>query len=255
MSDFASYPSLKGRSVFISGGGSGIGAELVTQFCAQGARVAFIDVAEEASQALVETIGRAGHPAPVFINCDVTDIDALRAAIVQAEAAHGGIDVLVNNAANDQRHKLAELTPDDWTRITDVNVRHQLFAIQAVSEGMRRRRHGSIINFSSVTWLKGTPGLPVYVASKAAVVGLTRAMARELGPDGIRVNVILPGWIMTERQVRLWLTPEGEARLMQNQCIPEKLYPPDVARMALFLAADDSRLITGQSLVVDGGAT
>jgi len=255
MSDFASYPSLKGRSVFISGGGSGIGAELVSQFCAQQARVTFIDVAEAESHALVEAVGRAGHPAPTFIRCDVTDIEALRAAIAQAEADQGGIDVLVNNAANDQRHKLAELTPDDWTRITDVNVRHQLFAIQAVSESMKRRRHGSIINFSSVTWLRGTPGLPVYVAAKAAVVGLTRAMARELGSDGIRVNAIVPGWIMTERQVRLWLTPEAETRLLQNQCIPEKLYPPDIARMALFLGADDSRLITGQSLVVDGGAT
>lgn len=253
MTQLANYPSLSDRSVLISGGGSGIGAGLVEHFARQGARVAFLDVAEEPSHALCEALApRAAHR-PLFLKCDVTDIAALRISIEQAAKAHGPIDVLINNAAHDERHRLEDLTPELWQMLMDVNLRHHVFAIQAVAPAMQARKSGSIVNFSSLTWLKGIAGLPVYATAKAGIAGLTRVMARELGEDGIRVNTILPGWIMTERQVTKWLTPEAEARLMQNQSLKEKLYPADIAAMALFLAADDSRLITGQQFVVDGG--
>lgn len=255
MSDMAIYPSLRARTVFISGGGSGIGACLVEQFARQGACVGFVDIAAAPSQALCERLAAEGLPRPLFVPCDVSDIAALQAAIAAVATAFGDIEVLLNNAANDERHALATLTPERWQQLMDVNLRHHAFAAQAVVEGMRRQGRGAIVNMSSVTWLKGTPGLPAYVAAKAAIVGLTKALAREFGADGIRVNALLPGWIMTERQVSRWLTPEAEARLLQNQCLKEKLYPEDIARMALFLAADDSRLITAQSFVVDGGAT
>lgn len=251
----AQYPSLMGRSVFISGGGSGIGATLVEHFARQKAKVCFIDIADAPAKALCAQLIEQGLPAPLYIRCDVTDITALQAAIAQAAERHGAIDVLVNNAGYDERHSLADLTPDLWQSLMDVNLRHHAFAIQAVAPAMRARKSGSIINMSSITWLKGTPGLPVYVSAKAAIVGLTKAMARELGADGIRVNAVLPGWIMTQRQVEKWFTPEAEAMLMRNQALKEKLYPADVAAMALFLAADDSRLISGQSFNVDGGAT
>jgi len=251
----AHYPSLRGRAVFISGGGSGIGASLVEHFARQGARVAFVDIAQAPSEALCASLAAQGLARPHFEPCDVTDVAHLQAAIARAAVACGDIAVLVNNAANDERHALATLTPERWQQLMDVNLRHHAFAAQAVIDGMRRMRGGAIINLSSVTWLKGTPGLPAYVAAKAAIVGLTKALAREFGPDGVRVNALLPGWIMTERQVTRWLTPEAEQRLLQNQCLKEKLLPADVARMALFLAADDSRLITAQSFVVDGGAT
>ncbi|MGO4392234.1 SDR family NAD(P)-dependent oxidoreductase [Variovorax sp. M-6] len=255
MSDMASYPSLRQRTVFISGGGSGIGASLVEHFVRQGARVGFVDIATEPSHALCERLAGEGLQRPHFVPCDVSDIAALQNAIAAVAASFGDVDVLINNAANDERHALEALTPERWQQLMDVNLRHHAFAAQAVIDGMRRKRAGSIINMSSVTWLKGTPGLPAYVAAKAAIVGLTKALAREFGVDGVRVNALLPGWIMTERQVSRWLTPEAEARLLQNQCLKEKLYPEDIARMALFLAADDSRLISAQSFIVDGGAT
>jgi NAD(P)-dependent dehydrogenase (short-subunit alcohol dehydrogenase family) len=255
MSDMALYPSLCQRTVFISGGGSGIGASLVEHFARQGARVGFVDIAVEASQALCERLAAEGLVRPRFERCDVSDIAALQAAIAAVSRDFGDIDVLINNAANDERHALDTLTPERWQQLMDVNLRHHAFASQAVIDGMRKKRAGSIINMSSVTWLKGIPGMPAYVAAKAAIVGLTKALAREYGTDGVRVNAVLPGWIMTERQVTRWLTPQAEARLMQNQCLKEKLYPDDVARMALFLAADDSRLISAQSFIVDGGAT
>lgn len=255
MSTHAIYPSLRHRTVFISGGGSGIGACLVEQFALQGARVGFIDIAEAPSVELCERMAGQGLVRPHFVRCDVSDIGALRAAIGEVAGALGDVDVLINNAANDERHDLDALTPERWQQLMDVNLRHHAFAAQAVIAGMRQKKRGSIINMSSVTWLKGTPGLPAYIAAKAGIVGLTKALAREYGADGVRVNALLPGWIMTERQVSRWLTPEAETRLMQNQCLKEKLYPEDIARMALFLAADDSRLISAQSFIVDGGAT
>ena len=253
MSQFAVYPSLKGRSVFVSGGGSGIGASIVEHFAAQGSRVAFVDIDQKASTALVEKIADAGHGRPLFKACDIRDVKAYQAALADVAKAHGAITVLINNAARDDRHKLEEVTPEFWDERIAVNLRHAYFAIQAVAPGMKQAGGGSIVNFSSVSYHVMTPNLSVYQAAKAATIGMTRGLARDLGPDKIRLNSITPGWIMTQRQIDLWLTPESEAQLMQAQVLKEKVYPPDIARMALWLAADDSRLISAQNFVVDGG--
>lgn len=253
MPPFASYPSLKGRTVFVSGGGSGIGASIVEHFAEQEAKVSFVDVDEAASTTLVKKIAAAGHASPLFLKADVRDVKAYQAAIAEAAAKLGAITVLINNAARDDRHDLADVTPDFWDERIAVNLRHQFFAIQAVAPGMKVAGGGSIVNFSSVSYHTMTARLSVYEAAKAAVIGLTRGLARDLGPDRIRLNAITPGWIMTQRQIDLWLTPEAEADLMKAQCLKEKVYPPDIARMALFLASDDSRLITAQNFVVDGG--
>lgn len=253
MPSFASYPSLKGRAVFVSGGGSGIGAGIVEHFAEQGAKVGFVDVDEPASMVLVEAIKGKGHPAPAFLKCDVRDTKAYQAAIGTIAAKLGPITVLVNNAARDDRHTLDEVTEAFWDERMAVNLRHQYFAIQAVAPGMRKAGGGSIVNLSSMSFVAMTRNLSVYQAAKAAVIGMTRGLARDLGGDGIRVNSVMPGWIMTERQIKLWLTPEAEASLMREQCMKEKLYPADIARMILWLAADDSRLVTAQNFVVDGG--
>jgi NAD(P)-dependent dehydrogenase (short-subunit alcohol dehydrogenase family) len=253
MPSFASYPSLKGRTVFVSGGGSGIGASIVEHFAEQGAKVGFVDIDEAASTALVKKIGAAGPPVPLFLKADVRDVESYQAAIAEVAGRLGPVTVLVNNAARDDRHDLKDVTPGFWDERIAVNLRHQYFAIQAVAPGMKAAGGGSIVNFSSVSYHTMTPRLSVYEAAKAAVIGMTRGLARDLGPDGIRLNAITPGWIMTQRQIDLWLTPEAEADLMKAQCLKEKVYPPDIARMALFLAADDSRLITAQNFVVDGG--
>lgn len=249
----AIYPSLRDRVAFVTGGASGIGAEEVTQFAVQGARVAFVDIAEEPARALAARIAAAGHPEPFFQPCDLADIAALRAAIAEVGRRLGPITVLVNNAANDQRHKWEDVTPDYWDERQAVNLRHQFFAIQAVAPMMKAAGGGSIVNFGSVSWHVGQGGMPAYTTAKAAVEGLTRGMARDLGPDNIRVNCVVPGWIMTERQISLWLTPEGEANLIRSQCLKRKLVPADVARMVLWLAADDSRMCTSQLFVVDAG--
>lgn len=249
----ATYPSLDGRSVFVTGGGSGIGESIVEHFCAQGARVTFVDIAEAPSRALVERIKATGAPAPHFIPCDLRRIDDLRAAVAEAGERHGPIRVLVNNAGNDDRHSTEKVSVDYWDDRMAINLRPQFFAAQAARSQMRDAGGGSIINFSSITWLVGDPDCPAYVTAKSAIIGLTRALARELGPEKIRVNSVLPGWVMTERQVKLWLTPEGEKQIDDRQCLSERLYPPDIARMVLFLAADDSRMCTSQSFVVDGG--
>jgi NAD(P)-dependent dehydrogenase (short-subunit alcohol dehydrogenase family) len=249
----ASYPSLEGRVVFVTGGGSGIGASIVEHLCAQRARVAFVDIERGASAALVETLAARGYEAPTFIPCDLRDISALRAAIAETRARLGPIRVLINNAAHDERHAIETVTPEYWDDRFAVNLRHQFFAAQAVSPDMAAAGGGSIINLGSVSWLIGQGGMPAYLAAKAAVAGLTRALARDLGPMNIRVNCIVPGWIMTERQVRLWLTPEGEQELLRRQCLKRKLVPEDIARVVLFFAADDSGACTNQSYVVDGG--
>jgi len=251
--DGAVYPSLKQRSVFITGGGSGIGESLVGHFCAQGSRVAFVDIAEAPSRRLVERIAAKGDPRPHFIACDLRDIASLRMAIAEASERNGAIRVLCNNAGNDDRHRSEDVTPEYWDDRMAVNVRHQFFAAQAVRPQMKAAGGGSIINFGSITWLVGDGDCPAYVTGKAAITGMTRALARELGPERIRVNCMLPGWVMTERQVRLWLTPEGERQIAERQCLPDRLYPPDIARMALFLAADDSRMCSSQQFIVDGG--
>ena len=253
MPSFASYPSLKGRTIFVSGGGSGIGAGIVEHFAEQGAKVGFVDVDEAASTALVEAVKGKGHPAPSFLKCDVRDTKAYQTAIGAIAAKLGPITVLVNNAARDDRHKLDEVTEAFWDERMAVNLRHQYFAIQAVAPGMRKAGSGSIVNLSSVSYVAMTRNLSVYQAAKAAVIGMTRGLARDLGGDNIRVNSVMPGWIMTERQIKLWLTPESEAALMTQQCLREKLYPADIARMILWLAADDSRLVTAQNFIVDGG--
>jgi D-xylose 1-dehydrogenase len=251
--EFAIYPSLRDRVVFITGGASGIGAEHVAQFAAQGARVAFVDIADDAAQALVSKVEAAGHPTPLYRHCDLKDIAALQAAIADVRRTLGPITVLVNNAANDQRHRFEDVTVDYWDERLATNLRHQFFAIQAVAPMMRAAGGGSIINFGSVSWHSLQGGMPAYTTAKAAVEGLTRGMARDLGPDKIRVNTVIPGWIMTERQISLWLTPEGERNLMQVQCLKEKLVPADVTRMVLWLASDDSRMSTAQLWVVDAG--
>jgi D-xylose 1-dehydrogenase len=253
MPSFASYPSLKDRSVFVSGGGSGIGADIVEHFAAQGAKVGFVDVDETASAALVEAIKGRGQPVPQFQKCDIRDTRAYQAALGAVAAKNGPITVLVNNAARDDRHKLDEVTEAFWDERMAVNLRHQYFAIQAVAPGMRKAGGGSIVNLSSMSYVAMTPNLSVYQAAKAAVIGMSRGLARDLGADGIRVNSVMPGWIMTERQIKLWLTPESEANLMTQQCLKEKLYPADIARMILWLASDDSRLVTAQNFIVDGG--
>ena len=253
MPSFASYPSLKDRPVFVSGGGSGIGASIVEHFAEQGAKVAFVDVGEAASAALVKKIAAAGHAAPLFAKCDVRDTAAYQKVISELAGRTGPFTVLVNNAARDDRHTMEEVTEAYWNERMNVNLRHQFFAIQSVVPGMKKAGGGSIINFSSVSYHTMTANLAVYQAAKAAVVGMTRGLARDFGADKIRLNYITPGWIMTQRQIDLWLTPEAEADLMKAQVLKEKVYPPDIARMVLFLASDDSRLISAQNFVVDGG--
>ena len=246
---FANYPSLKAEAVIVTGGASGIGASIVEHFAAQGARVGFLDVDAAAGQTLAAATGAS------FIPCDLRDISALRDAIARLQREHGPTLALINNAARDDRHAVADVTPEYWDERMATNLRHQFFAAQAVAPAMRARRRGSIINLGSVSWMLSLGNMPAYVTAKSAVQGLTRGLARDLGADLIRVNAVVPGWIMTERQIRLWLTPEGEADIMRNQCLPEKLYPPDIARMVMWLAADDSRMVTAQSFVVDGGWT
>ncbi len=250
---FASYPSLSARAVLITGGASGIGADLVRAFAGQGARVAFVDIAEAEGGALVEDLAGAEHR-PVFLPCDITDIAALRAAIVVARAAIGRIGVLVNNAANDARHPVAPYEPEDWDLAQDINLRPHFFTAQAVHADMKSLGGGSIINFSSIAWRFGGDGMIAYATAKAAVVGLTRALARAFGPDNIRVNAIEPGAVMTEKQRRLWYPSEASvAEMVARQPIPRLLLGDEIARAALFLAADDSRMITKQSIAVDAG--
>jgi D-xylose 1-dehydrogenase len=253
MSRYASYLSLKDRVVFVTGGASGIGASIVEHFCAQGSRVAFVDIAREASEQLVAAIAGRGHPAPLFLAADLRDVPALRAAIDEARARLGPIRVLVNNAAHDERHAIDRVTPEYWDERFAVNLRHQFFAAQAVSPDMATAGGGSIVNLGSTSWMVGQGGMPAYLSAKSAVAGLTRALARDLGPMNIRVTCVVPGWIMTERQIRLWLTPESEQELLRRQCLTRKLVPEDVARVVLFFAADDSEACTSQSYVVDGG--
>jgi NAD(P)-dependent dehydrogenase (short-subunit alcohol dehydrogenase family) len=246
----ARYPDLAGRSVFVSGGGSGIGAAFVAQFVAQGCRVAFVDIADAPSRALVAQLG---EDRARYLPCDVRDVAALRAAIADAAAAFGPVTVLVNNAARDDRHAVAEVTPEYWDENLAVNLRHHFFAAQAVAPGMAAAKGGAIINLGSVAWLRGRPNLAVYASAKAAIAGLTRVLAREFGAMGIRVNSIVPGAIVTERQLALWATPADEQRFLDTQCLKFRVSVDDVARTALFLASDEARAITGQSLVVDAG--
>lgn len=249
----AIYPSLKDRVVFVTGGGGGIGASIVEHFCRQGAKVGFVDIDEEGSAELVEAMAAGGHGKPLFVKCDLRDIEALRVAIGQVRGALGPITVLVNNAAHDQRHSIDEVTPEYWDDRIAVNLKHQFFAAQAIYPDMAAAGGGAIVNMGSVSWMIGQGGMPCYTTAKSAVMGLTRSLARDLGPMNIRVNAVVPGWIMTQRQIDLWLTPEGEAELLQRQCLKRKLMPAEIARVVLFFAADDSGACTNQSYIADGG--
>jgi NAD(P)-dependent dehydrogenase (short-subunit alcohol dehydrogenase family) len=250
---FATYPSLTGRTVFVSGGATGIGADIVRAFARNHARVAFVDIEPEPGEATAAALTGAGEAA-IFLRCDVTDVSALRASIEEARAELGPISVLVNNAASDERHEVAEVSADYWDHAQNVNLRHHFFAAQAVHPQMRELGFGSIINLSSIAWRAGAAEMPAYSAAKAGIVGLTRSLARAFGADNIRVNAIEPGAVMTERQRRLWYkTPDSIEAIVKRQSIKAALLGDDVARMALFLAADDSRMITKQSITVDAG--
>ena len=251
---FASYPSLKGRTVFVTGGSSGIGADIVEAFARQGAKVGFTGRNAEAAAKVVAASAAVG-PKPLFIQSDAADVEALRAAIAQTAAAFGDIGVLVNNVANDERHALEAVTPDDFDWRIAVNLRPHFFAAQAVVPGMRRLGGGAIVNLGSTSWKIKGKGYPVYATCKSATVGLTRSLARELGEYAIRVNTLTPGWIMTEKQLNLWVDAAGEQAMRENHCLPGRIVGADIACMALYLAAEDSRMITAQDFVVDAGWT
>ena len=254
MPAFATYPTLRDKTVLITGGGSGIGAAIVEQFARQGARTAFIDFEADVSAALVSRLAQSRHK-PHFTAADLRDIADLKRAIGEVRTAIGPLSVLVNNAARDDRHKVDAVTPELWDDLMASNLRHQFFCAQAVREDMAASGGGSIINLGSVSWMWGIGGMPVYLAAKAGVAGLTRALARDFGADRIRVNSVVPGFVATERQMKLWMTPESLKAIVDRQCIKEVLEPRDIARMVLFLAADDSRMCTAQNFIVDGGAT
>jgi NAD(P)-dependent dehydrogenase (short-subunit alcohol dehydrogenase family) len=246
----ATYPSLAGKTVFVTGGASGIGAALVEAFHGQGAKVGFIDRAQEAGAALAARLAGSW-----FAVCDVTDADALEAALAQAALALGPVDILVNNVADDTRHVATETTAEAWRAGLAVNLDPTFIAAAAVQPAMAARGGGVILNLSSINALLGPRGMPAYVAAKGAVNALTKALAREWGGDGVRVNAISPGWVVTERQLELWLTPEAEAAWMEQTALKRRILPQDVARLALFLASDEAQAITGQNLVIDGGRT
>lgn len=249
----ATYPSLRGRPVFVTGGGSGIGAALVAAFARQGAPTAFIDIDEAASRELARALEAEGLPVAWWRRADVCDVVALQQALSEAAAALGDFAVLVNNVASDERHTLEDTTPEDYDRRIAVNQRAAFFAIQSVVPGMRRRGGGAIVNLGSTGWQAKSAGYPCYAAAKSSFNGLTRGLARTLGRDRIRINTVSPGWVMTERQIRLWLDAESERELLRDQCLPDKLQPDDVARMVLFLAADDGAMCTAQEFKVDAG--
>jgi NAD(P)-dependent dehydrogenase (short-subunit alcohol dehydrogenase family) len=250
---FATYPSLKGASVFITGGASGIGEEIVRAFAAQGSRTGFVDLDRERGQALADELGRQGAEVR-FEACDLRDIDQLRRAFAALEAALGPATVLVNNAARDDRHGWEDVTPEYYDERIAANLRHMFFAIQAVAPGMIKAGKGSIINFGSNSWWQATGGMPVYTSAKAAVHGMTRSFARDLGPHRIRVNTVVPGWVMTERQKTLWATPESLERHRQRQCLPDLIEPVYLARMVLFLASDDAAMCTANNYMVEAGS-
>ncbi len=247
----ATFQDLKGKSVFLSGGGAGIGASLTEGFLAQGAQVAFVQRSD--ASALCDRLEAEYGARPLFIACDVTDIPAYRLALARAADVQGPIEVLINNAAWDNRHTLDDLDVDGWNHALDVNIRHHFFAIQTVAPAMRKAGKGSVINYSSISYMMGNAGNPAYAAAKAGITGLTRGLARELGPDGIRVNALMPGWVQTDQQRDLWVTPEALDAHIARQCLKQEIAPVDMVAPTLFLASDASRMMTGQALVVDGG--
>jgi D-xylose 1-dehydrogenase len=248
----ATYPSLKGKVVIVTGGGSGIGAAITRRFAEQGAKTAFIDIAEEPSKALVAKWAGPGRELH-FERADLKNIDALRAAVAAIRNRFGPIDILINNAAHDERHALADLTPEYFDDRIAINLKHQFFMAQAVLPDMVAKKKGVIINFGSTSWMLGHGGMPAYEASKAAIVSFTRSIARAYGEHNVRCLAIAPGWIMTDRQLSLWMTPEGDAERMKGQCVKRPLVPDDMARVALFFASDEAAVMTNQQYVADGG--
>lgn len=249
MTAYATYPSLDGRTVVVSGGSTGLGSEFVREFVAQGARVGFLDIDEKSGAALAAELGDRA----MFVPCDVRDVAALTASIGRIADAFGPASVLVNNAADDTRHGLDDIDADYWDDRLAVNLRHHFFAIQAVAPGMRAAGGGSVINLGSISAHVDLTDLVGYITAKAGIEGMTRTMARELGGDRIRVNCVIPGWVMTTRQLDNWVTPEAEKHIDEAQCLPDRVMPDDVARLVAWLAADDSRMCTAQKWVVDGG--
>ena len=247
----AVYPELDGASVFITGGGSGIGAALTEGFIAQGARVAFVQRSD--ASAFIEEMKDKHGVAPLFIPCDITDTAALKSAVEQAAEAHGAITALVNNAANDQRHDTLDVDAEFWRWSLSINLDAYFFAAQAVIPGMQAVGGGSIVNFSSVSYMMGNAGYPAYATANAGITGMTRALAREFGPDKIRVNALMPGWVMTEKQLDKWVTDEALAGQLNRQCLKDALQPEDIVGGTLFLASDAAKMMTGQALVIDGG--
>lgn len=249
----AIFPDLKDRSVLITGGGSGIGAALTEGFVRQGSRVAFIDIADEASQSLAERLDREYGNRPLYLNTDLRDIEALRASIGRAIEAHGPVTVLVNNAAWDDRHDIDDVTVEYWDKNQSVNLRPQFFAAQAVVPGMRQAGGGSIVNFTSTSFMINQGNFPSYTAAKAGIIGLTKGLAGRLGPEKIRVNAIAPGWVITDRQRELWVTEDGLKSHIDKQVLKEEIQPGDMVGPCLFLASDAARMLTAQTLIVDGG--
>ena len=250
----ASYPSLSRKTVFISGGSSGIGSEIVKTFAAQGARVAFCGTRPQGGEALIDELTQAGHPKPYYEACDVRDVAAVQAMLGRVAEHFGPVEILVNNAGRDDRHSLDELTPEYWDNCLNLNLRHHVFATQTVARQLKAAgMGGSIINMGSISWMRGRPNLIGYTTSKAAISGMTRSLARELGEFGIRVNALVPGAIMTERQATLWRNPEEDRKFIELQCLKFRLDSLHVARPTLFLASDESQGVTGQSLIVDAG--
>ena len=255
MGALANYPSLRDQCVFITGGATGIGAALVKAFAQQGAKVAFVDVDADSANNLIAVLEAESLTQFWFQEVDVTDYDALHKTIENADGALGPLNILINNAANDMRQAPADVTTKSWRDCMAINLDAAFFAAQAAARLMRERDGGSIINFSSINALLGPGNMPGYVTAKAGVVGLTKALARDYGSDKVRVNAILPGWVATERQLQSWLTPDEEANWMQQVALQTRLMPEDVANLALFLAATDSKMITGQSFIIDAGRT
>ena len=251
---YASYPSLVDRTVFVTGGAAGIGSAIVEQFARQGSKVAFVDIADDEAQATIDRCVAAGVAhVPLFFHVDLLDIDALKAACTAASEALGGITVLVNNAASDDRHDWRDMSVEYFDNRINTNLRHYFFAIQALAPGMIDAGEGSIVNIGSSSYMMQEDMFPGYAIAKSAVEGITRTMARTFGPHGVRVNTVLPGWVATERQLTKWWTPEGEAGTMRDQALKRRIYGDEFAQMVLFLAADDGGACTAQEFLVDGG--
>jgi D-xylose 1-dehydrogenase len=250
---YATYPSLRDRVILVTGGASGIGESIVEACATQNAHVAFLDIQDAAADQLVERLSAAGATRPVFYHCDLTDVAALQTSVRQIMERFYTVDVLVNNAGNDTRHSIADVTSASWDQSMAVNLKHQFFMVQAVLPAMKKAGRGSIINMSSIGWEIPSTNMPIYVTAKAAIVGMTRTLAHELGADNIRVNCVMPGAILTERQKRLWFTEAYKAEILASQALKRMILPEEVARLVLFLAADDSSAITNQSYVIDGG--